>query len=169
MDDEIPTATSGTAATPVTNLPMVIHAQYVKDLSFENPQAPDTLKNGLPAPTMDVQIGLESSPRSEQGMKNLYEVSLRLTAKASRPEQTVFIADMKYAALISLADVPDEHHPALLLIEAPRIMFPFARQILASAIVAGGYPPLYLNPVDFTALFRERFSAGTGSVVTAAE
>lgn len=168
MTDNTPTADSETKSAPVTNLPLVIHAQYLKDLSFENPQAPDTLKSGLVTPTMDVQIGLESSPKSEVGLSNLYEVSLRLTVKATRPDQTIFIADMKYAALVSLDGVPEEHHAPLLLIEVPRVIFPYARQILGTTVISGGYPPLYLNPIDFSALFRERFAGHIGSVTTPA-
>lgn len=148
-------------------LPINILAQYVKDLSFENPNAPDSLKSNAASPNMDVQVSLESAPRTEAGFENLHEVTLRLVAKATRPEQTVFIAEMKYGALVSLPGVPEDKQPAILLVEIPHLMFPFARQILANAISAGGFPPVYLNPIDFAALFRERFAQQMGSVTTA--
>ncbi len=141
-----------------TDLPVTIHAQYIRDLSFENPDAPNSMRAGLPVPEMDVNIGMDARAIEDENIKNLYEVALTVVATAKRGEDTVFIAELMYGVTVSVGDVvpEDQHHP-LLLIEIPRFSFPFARQILATLTSQGGYPPLLLNPVDFQALYMDRF------------
>lgn len=139
------------------NLPIVIHAQYIKDLSFENPNTPESLRGAGGAPEMDVNIGMDARKISSEQEENLYEVALNVRAEATRKGESVFIAELQYAMTVSLNDVPqDQHHP-LLLIEIPRMAFPYARQILSDLTTQGGYPPLLLNPVDFHALYMDRF------------
>ncbi len=140
------------------NMPIVIHAQYVKDLSFENPNTPESLRGAGGAPEMDVNIGMDARKiPTDQQDENLYEVALNVRAEATRKGESVFIAELQYAMTVSLNDVPkDQHHP-LLLIEIPRMAFPYARQILSDLTTQGGYPPLLLNPVDFHALYMDRF------------
>lgn len=140
------------------DLPITIHAQYVRDLSFENPEAPDSMRANLPVPEMNVNIGMDARSLEDDDIKNLYEVALTVSATAERDGKTVFIAELMYGVTVSIGDVvpEDQHHP-LLLIEIPRIAFPFARQILATTTSQGGYPPLLLTPVDFQALYMERF------------
>lgn len=140
-------------------LPITIHTQYVRDISFENPNAPDSLRSGLEAPVMDVNIGMDARQLDDPNMKDFYEVIVTLSAKASRGEgKPVFIAEVIYAAVVSIGEsVPkDQHHP-ILLIEIPRYIFPYARQVLSEMTSMGGYPPLLLNPVDFQALYMDRF------------
>ncbi len=153
---------AGQAASSQTGpqMPVVIHAQYVKDISFENPNAPDTLRAGQGGPEMDINIGMDARKLDGQGEEEYYEVILKLTARASRAEGTVFLADIHYAALVSLPGVPQENHHALLMVEVPRNLFPFARQLLSDLTQSGGYPPLMLNPVDFKAMYMEQFSEG---------
>ncbi len=91
-------------------------------------------------------------------IKDLYEVALTISATATREDQTVFIAEVNYGVTVSVAEeVPQDSHHPLLLIEIPRMAFPFARQIMANMTSQGGYPPLLLTPVDFQALYMERF------------
>lgn len=140
------------------DLPITIHAQYVRDLSFENPMAPNSMRAGLSMPEMNVNIGMDARSIEDKDIKNLYEVALTVSATAERDGEKVFIAELMYGVTVSIGDaVPEEQHHPLLLIEIPRIAFPFARQILATTTSQGGYPPLLLTPVDFQALYMERF------------
>ncbi|HNQ92157.1 MAG TPA: protein-export chaperone SecB, partial [Alphaproteobacteria bacterium] len=141
------------------NLPVMVHAQYVKDLSFENPGAPYSLKTGQTQPRMDVNITLDAKPLEDPQVKALYEVSLRLSARAVRGEQTVYIAEVLYSVAASMPNVAEEHHHPLLLIEIPKLAFPFARKVLADLIQDGGYQPLLLGPVDFAQMYLARFGA----------
>ncbi len=141
-------------ATPVT-----VHAQYIRDLSFENPNAPESLRAGQPAPEMDINIGMDAWKIESDQIDNLFEVVLNIQAVASRgKENPVFLADLQYGVMVSIHEkVPEENHHPILLIEIPRLAFPFARQILAAVTVQSGFPPLMLNPVDFQALYAERY------------
>lgn len=138
------------------NLPLTIHAQYIKDMSFENPNAPDSLqaKEGG-APKMEVNVNLDSTPMDQKGF---YEMVLTVNTKAMRDNTTLFIAELSYGVVCSVAEnVPDEHIHPLVMIEVPKMAFPFARQILCDAVMGGGYPPLMLNPVDFDGLYRSQY------------
>lgn len=141
-----------------TGLPITIHTQYIRDMSFENPDAPDSMRAGLSMPEMDVNIGMDARALQNDDIKNLYEVALTISATAKRDDKTIFIAEVIYGVTVSIGDIvpEDQHHP-ILLIEVPKLSFPFARQILATLTSQGGYPPLLLNPVDFQALYMERF------------
>jgi len=156
MSDE--TATPQAENIQTQDLPITIHAQYVRDLSFENPLAPNSMRAGLAMPEMNVNIGMDARSIEDKELKNLYEVALTISATAERDGEKVFIAELIYGVTVSIGEVvpEDQHHP-LLLIEIPRIAFPFARQILATVTSQGGYPPLLLTPVDFQALYMERF------------
>jgi preprotein translocase subunit SecB len=139
-------------------LPLTVHAQYIKDLSFENPNAPTTLseKDGG-APTMDVNVNLDSTPMAKERQ---FEVTLTVNMVAKRGETTLFIAELVYGVVASVADaVTQEHVHPLLMIEVPKLAFPFARQILCDAVIGGGYPPLLLNPVDFEGLYIAQYKS----------
>lgn len=138
------------------NLPIVIHAQYIKDMSFENPNTPESLSSGK-APEMDVNIGMDARKLDNKSAEFLYEVALNVRAEAKDGDKTIFIAELQYGMTVSLNDVPEDQHHPLLLIEIPRMAFPYARQILSDLTIQGGYPPLLLNPVDFQALYMDRF------------
>lgn len=141
------------------NMPITIHGQYVKDLSFENPNTPDSLRPDAGAPEMDVNIGMDARKIEDPSIANMYEVVLNVRASALSPKDksVVFIGELQYGVAVSLNDVPEDQHHPFLLIEIPRLAFPYARQILSDLTVQGGFPPLLLNPVDFHALYMDRF------------
>ncbi len=140
------------------NLPIQVMAQYVKDLSFENPNAPDSLRPTENAPPMDVNIGMDARKLENTGMPNTYEVILNIQATAGSGKDTMFMIELEYAAVVSIGEsVPQGGHHPILLIEVPRLIFPYARQFVSSLTIHGGYPPLLLNPVDFQALYMQRF------------
>jgi preprotein translocase subunit SecB len=130
-------------------LPQVsILTQYIKDLSFENPNAPGSLQS-TEQPRIDVNVAVNAKRASD----NVYEVELKISAKAVAGETTAFVIDLLYAGLFGLANVPDEALEPFLIIEAPRIIFPFARRIIADSVRDGGFPPLMLDPIDFASLY----------------
>jgi preprotein translocase subunit SecB len=131
-----------------------VAGQFLKDLSFENPGAPRSLLPSDTAPKLDVNVNVNVRPQSETD----YEVELKLDGKAQRGDETLFIVEVTYSGLFQLRNVPQEHVQALLLIECPRLLFPFARQIVADATRQGGFPPLMIDPVDFAALYRQRMA-----------
>lgn len=136
-----------------------IHAQYVTDASFENPNALNALRSGQPMPKMDINIGMDARKIPGEKIENFYEVVLNVKAEAKREEETVFIVELQYGAAVSIGkNVPEDNHHPLLLIEIPRMIFPFARQIVSDLTENGGFPPLLLNPVDFHALYMQQFA-----------
>ena len=143
--------------------PITINAQYIKDLSFEAPASPSVFgamrEN---APEIGVNIDVNATP-FDQG---LFEVVLDIQANCKIGDQTGFILELSYAGLFTL-NVPEEHLQAVLLIECPRLLFPFARNILADVSRDGGFPPLMLGPVDFVAMFQQQLqnaeAAGDGA------
>lgn len=138
--------------------PINIMAQYVRDLSFENPDAPDSLRADQAPPEMDINIGMDARKLEDADIENLYEVVLNLRAVANRGEAPVFIAEMQYGITVQLTGIPEDSHHPVLLIEVPALAFPYARQIMSELTMKGGYPPLMLNPVDFRALYMDRFA-----------
>lgn len=126
-------------------------AQYIKDLSFENPNAPESLVSGWAAPETNVQIFLGHKELKE----NTYEclVHFKVEAKNKEKEKTCFIVDLHYGATVVLNEIPKEQHQPVLMVEVPKLLFPFAREIVASTTAAGGYPPLYLAPISFEAIY----------------
>ena len=152
------TETNESTEIEAKSMPITVHGQYIKDLSFENPNAPDSLRSQQSAPEMNVNVTMDARKLEDQDIKNLYEVALILSATAKRDEKTLFVAEVVYGMTVSLEDaIPEDQHHPVLLIEVPRLAFPFAREILATATSQGGYPPLLLNPVDFQSLYVERF------------
>lgn len=146
------------AAPEAQGLPVTVHAQYVRDVSFENPEAPMSLRTAAANPEMNVNISMDARELEDKDIDNLYEVALTLSATAMHEGKPLFIAEVIYGTTVSVGDVvPEEQHHPLLLIEIPRLAFPFARQIMATLTSQGGYPPLLLNPVDFEALYMDRF------------
>ncbi|GLQ24432.1 hypothetical protein GCM10007853_23060 [Algimonas ampicilliniresistens] len=151
---EAPTdGAAGAKPTPDTvGEPMVnVLAQYVKDMSFENPNAPDSLRSSHPQPevSIDLRIGRQVSEN------NTLEVSILIKAHATRGETTVFIAELDYAGLFQIQNVDMEQIQPLMMIECPRILFPFARKILADMTQDGGHMPIMLDIPDFAGMFRE--------------
>lgn len=160
---EAPRVTGAPAPADPTVPRMNVLAQYVKDLSFENPDAPRSLTQRTKPPKVDVRINVSVNRQSQENL----EVSLKLEASGKDADegQTLFQAELVYAGLFRIANVPDNQIGALAMVECPRLLFPFARQIMADATRGGGFPPLLLEPVDFVALYRERLrreAEGTG-------
>jgi preprotein translocase subunit SecB len=125
-------------------------AQYVKDLSFENPGAPGTLRDG-PQPKIDLQLDVNARRAEEEGV---FEVSMRVNARSLRDSgETLFVVELVYAGLFAFANIPGDAVEPILLVECPRLMFPFARQIVADVTSRGGFPPLMIEPMDFAALY----------------
>lgn len=131
-------------------------AQYLKDCSYENPGAPMSLARDLPAPKIDVSLDVQVQPLGQ----NRFEVALRTTAEGKRDKDTVFVAEVVFAGVFELFEIPAEQVQAVCLVECPRLLFPFARRVLADLTRDGGLPPILLDPVDFAALYeRQRAEA----------
>ena len=131
-----------------------VHAQYVKDLSFESPATPDCFVKALGQP--NVQIGVNVAAKRID--ETLFEVDLILTATAKVEEKILFIAELSYAGLMSATNISDDNIQPLMMIEGPRLLFPFARAIMSDTTRDGGFLPLNLNPIDFVALYRNNVS-----------
>ncbi|MGK0266545.1 MAG: preprotein translocase subunit SecB [Maricaulis sp.] len=146
-----------TSSTPSENTPpaqpqLRILAQYVKDLSFENPGAPDSLRQGQ-APGIDLAIDVQARTIGD----GAFEVMLNINAKATRDNgDVVFITELAFGGLFQLANVAEADREPFLLIECPRLLFPFARRVLSDATRDGGFPPLMVDPVDFAGLYRQQ-------------
>jgi preprotein translocase subunit SecB len=137
-----------------SGLSLVVNAQYVKDLSFENPRAPASLMATKEPPQIDVNVNVDA-----RGLQpGIYEVSLTIRADAKLGGEPAFITELVYAGIFTLANAPEDVLRPVLLIECPRLLFPFARRIVADATRDGGFPPLFLNPIDFVALYRRQFA-----------
>lgn len=123
-------------------------SQYVKDLSFENPNAP-AVYQWQGQPQIDIQFNIASGQVGEDA----YEVILKVEAKAVAADKVAFQVELSYAGLFALRNVPEDQLQPFLFAEAPRILFPFARRVLADAVRDGGFPPLLLEPIDFGQLY----------------
>ena len=126
-------------------------AQYTKDLSFENPNAPASLGPQPQQPSINIQINVNANNVAE----NEYEVALLIEGKAENGGKVMFSFDLSYAGVFRIVNVPKENLHPLIMIECPRLLFPFAREIIATAVRDGGFPPLMLDPVDFVGLYRQ--------------
>ncbi len=133
---------------------MIVNAQYIKDLSFENPNAPQSLGQQQGEP--NVQIAIDVS--AEQVADKSFEIVLTMRAEGTSGGNKLFIVEIAYGGVFTLGEVPEEYVPPLLYIEAPRQLFPFARAIVADAVRDGGFPPLLVQPVDFMAMYQQRIA-----------
>ena len=141
------------AETPVGDGPGIrILAQFIRDLSFENPRAPESLRGGAAQPQID--LGVEMNARSRED--GFFEVDIKLSAKAARDDGPVFVVELLYGGVFQITGVNAEDMEPVLLIECPRFLFPFARQIIAEVTSNGGYPPFLLDPIDFAGVFQAR-------------
>lgn len=127
-------------------------AQYTKDLSFENPNAPRSLGPQEKSPNISIQVNVNARQLADTD----YEVELVLEGSALDGTSTIFKFELNYAGVFRLQNIPEtEVHP-IIMIECPRLLFPFSRQIVAEAVRSGGFPPLFIDPIDFHALYRQR-------------
>lgn len=129
-------------------------AQYIKDLSVENPSSPQVFQWQV-QPSLDVQFNLNA----EKAADDVHEVSIKIEVTARSENGVHFVVDLTYAGLFGLRNVPDEALGPILLVEAPRLLFPFARQIIADAVTNTGFPPLLLDPIDFAAAYLTQLQA----------
>src|ERR1700681_4926587 len=128
--------------------------QYIKDFSFENPNAPRSLAPSQTPPSINIQVNIGVGQLAPTD----YEVSLKLEGKAESADTVLFAFDLTYSGVFRIQNVPqDQVHPVV-MIECPRLLFPFAREIIATSVRAGGFPPLLLDPVDFVALYQQRIA-----------
>lgn len=133
-------------------LTLRVVAQYIKDLSFENPAAPGSLFAADTPPQIEASVDVAARRLGDAD----FEAELRITAKARRGEATAFIVELVYAGLFHIENAPSEALQPLLLIECPRLLFPFARRLIADTTRDGGFAPLLLDPIDFASLFRRQ-------------
>jgi preprotein translocase subunit SecB len=129
-----------------------ILAQYTKDLSFENPGAPRSLQARDIAPDININVNVNANPLSESD----FDVVLTLNAEAKDGERVLFHTELIYGGVFRITGFPQEHMLPLLFIECPRLLFPFARQIIADVTRNGGFPPLMIDPIDFAQMFTQR-------------
>ena len=127
-------------------------AQYIKDFSFENPNAPRSLTPQQTQPAINIQINVGV----QQLAQTDYEITLNLEGKAENAGTVLFAFDLTFAGVFRVQNVPAETLQPIVMIECPRLLFPFAREIVATSVRNGGFPPLLLDPVDFVALYQQR-------------
>ncbi len=138
---------------------LMLRMQYLKDLSFENPLSPEIYSTLARSPDVSVNIDVTARPLAAA---DDFEIVLAITASAKLEDKTVFVIELTYGAVFQVAGFPKENLQPILLIEIPRLMFPFARNIVADVTRDSGFPPLLIHPVDFVALYRQKFEVAAG-------
>ena len=156
------TTNGGSSAEQQPQLTVV--AQYIKDFSFENPNAPQSFA-GKEQPQIGIQINVNATPLSDTDI----EVVLKLDGKAETPGNVMFRFELEFGGVFRIRNVPQESLNAIVLIECPRLLFPFAREIIATAVRNGGFPPLLLDPVDFVSLYRQKMAQAQAGELPAAQ
>ena len=170
MSETSPIAPEAAAQTP----PLVVNVQYVKDLSFEVPNAPGIYSTLRAAPRVDINLDVQA--RRIQDGQDIYEVVLVIRAEAVEPNLNgaappdaaarVFLAELSFGGVFTLTGIPENAVEPVLLVECPRLLFPFARNILADVTREGGFPPVLLQPIDFVALWQARRAQPDGGTQT---
>ena len=140
-------------AAPAPPPQLMVLAQYVKDLSFENPNAPGSLQQAT-QPKINISVNVGANPMTETDI----EVTLRLEGKAEAGSAVLFNIELEFAGVFRIQNVPQDSLHAVIMIECPRLLFPFARELIATAVRNGGFPPLMIDPVDFVALYRQKLA-----------
>lgn len=138
--------------------------QYVKDFSFENPNAPRSLQPAQQQPSINIQINVNARPVAEHD----FEVELKIDGRAESQGMLMFAFELLYAGVFRIQNVPQDSIHPLVMIECPRLLFPFARQMIADAIRNGGFPPLLIDPVDFVGLYRQKMAEAAAQQPTVA-
>lgn len=153
MADQTPE--QGAAQDPQAGPQLRVLTQYVRDLSFESPNVPHSLQPQESAPEIGVNVDVSVNPLGETD----FEVLLRLNVDAKNSGNQIFMVELEYAGVFHVANIPNESLQAVLLIECPRLIFPFARRIIGDVTRDGGFPPLMIDPIDFALLFRQQMQA----------
>lgn len=144
----------GAGANGADNQPMAgLIAQYIKDLSVENPNAP-TCYQWTDQPSVDVQFNIGATPVNDE----VHEVELKIVVGAKMPQGNLYLVELAYAGLVGLRNIPEDAAHAFLYAEAPRLLFPFARRVVADATRDAGFAPLMLDPMDFGALYQQQLA-----------
>lgn len=143
---------AGAGAEAITGPALNALGQYTKDFSFENPNAPQSLGPQQSAPAINIQVNVNARQLAETD----FEVELKLDGGAGEGAGTLFKFELTYCGIFRAINVPAEQMGPVIMIECPRLLFPFARQIIADAVRNGGFPPLYIDPIDFGALYQQR-------------
>ncbi len=131
---------------------IAVHAQYIRDFSFEVPNAPQIFAPTQSQPALDMGVNVQTRNLGQGNFESL----LMLKMEAKIDGKVAFIAELAYGGVFGLPEMPEEHIKMFLLVEAPRLLFPFARSILANAVREGGFPPVLINPIDFAALYQQQ-------------
>ncbi|MBA4781681.1 MAG: protein-export chaperone SecB [Rhizobiales bacterium] len=163
------TTVDGNGATAPTAQPVQASlntlAQYVKDFSFENPRAPASLQNRQEQPQIAISVNVNATSLSNDE----FEVGLQIEANAKAANEILFNVELLYAGIFRITGIARENVHPVLLIECPRLLFPFARQIVSDATRDGGFPPLMIDPIDFAGLYRQRLAEAQASAEKSAE
>lgn len=154
MADQDPIPGGNGSAEPGFEPQVSVLAQYIKDLSVENPSAPQVFQWQV-QPTLDVQFHINVENIAE----DVHEVSLKIEVTARSENGVHFVVDLSYAGLFGIRGMPEESMGPMLLIECPRLIFPFARQVIADAVSNAGFPPLLLDPIDFAGAYLSQIQA----------
>src|SRR5438128_4397680 len=143
------------ASAPQGQAQLSVLGQYIKDFSFENPNAPRSLAQSQTQPAINIGINVGIGQLAPTD----FEVTLKIEGKAEAAGTVLFAFELAFAGMFRIQNVPQEHLQPLLMIECPRLLFPFAREMIATAVRNGGFAPLLLDPVDFVALYQQRLAA----------
>src|SRR5215470_17533897 len=149
MADEPTDASFGPAT--LRGVPITVLAQYLKDLSYESPGAPTTIGAATELRDGSVNVDVKVVPLSGPN----YEVVLRVRVEANHEGKIIYLLELEYGGLVQIGDVPAENVEPILMIEGPRLLFPYARSIVTAMTRDGGFAPLLINPIDFTAMYRD--------------
>jgi preprotein translocase subunit SecB len=152
----------GQAEAPDMQPQLSVVAQYIKDFSFENPNAPRSLAGAQQPPQINIQINVNAAPAGDD-----IEVVLQLNGTAETPAGVMFSFELAFGGIFRVRNVPQDSLEAVVLIECPRLLFPFAREIIATTVRNGGFPPLLLDPFDFVGLYRQKIAERSGALSTA--
>ncbi len=166
----VPAAPAAPAAPKVaegqeTRPQLVMHAQYIKDFSFENPNASSVLTGNTGQPNVEVGVNVSAKKMEE----NRYEVLLKLTANAKAEDTQLFMIELAYGGLVTAQGVTADQTNALIMIEGPRLLFPFARAVIAQTTREGGFLPLNIQPIDFVAVYRANIESQRAEAQEAAD
>jgi preprotein translocase subunit SecB len=157
-------ADSAPATSPAGPQQLILNAQYIKDLSFENPRAPQSLIQQTAQPDVEINVDVKANSLGPE----VFEVVLTINATARSQGETIFLVELAYGSVVTIKNATAELLPMLVLVETPRIVFPFARAVIANATRDGGFPPLMINPIDFAELLRRQQAAQASGSVSAA-
>lgn len=146
---DTPPVTENTEQQATSNKPsFTVRGQYIKDLSFESPNAPQSLMTPS-RPEMEVNVDLKATKLQD----DLFETSMQINVRARQEGMTIFLVELAYAGIFQIANVPEDRLEPLLLVDCPFVLFPFARRVISDVSRDGGFPPLMLDPIDFHSLY----------------